>query len=219
MQRKRDYLKQNRTQKTAALKSHDFASVKLHEFSKVTPDSDNDGFISFEFREKRLNIVFKTIYVFAIFFGALFINLADGFHSGVDFTYAATACFTAFFTVMLWHMVTYIFHEMECLKTSKDLTPKRRKNAEHSYSKLFNACISSIVTTIISIAVTQLVPSYSTNELAWFFVVPLLWLFSSPLFSAKEDPISRFIANFVNPAMLTLSFSALFLASGLPPIS
>ena len=219
MQRKRNYLKQTRTKKVAALKSHDFTPAKLLESPKIASDIGNDEFISFEFREKRLNIVFKAIYVFAIFFAALFINLADGFYSGVDFTYAATACFTAFFVVMLWHMVTYIFHEMECLKTSKDITPKRRKSAEHSYSKLFNACISSIVTAIVSIAVTQLVPSYSTNELAWCFVIPLLWLSSSPLFSAKEDPISRAINNFVNPAMLTLSFSALFLASGLPPIS
>lgn len=215
MQRKRNYFKQARTKKVATLKSHDFTLAKLLESPKI----GNDEFISFEFREKRLNIVFKAIYVFAIFFAALFVNLADGFYAGVDFTYAATACFTAFFVVMLWHMVTYIFHEMECLKTNKDITPKRGNSAEYSYSKLFNACKSSIFIAVASIIITQFVPNYSINELAVFFTVSVLWLFASCWFSAKEDPISWFINNYVNPAMLTISFSALFLASGLPPIS
>ena len=52
-----------------------------------------------DIREKRINIVFKTIYVFAIFFAAIFVDMGNRVGKDVDIVYMCEACISAFFLI------------------------------------------------------------------------------------------------------------------------
>ena len=54
-----------------------------------------------EIRDKRINIVFKTIYVFAIFFAAVFLDLSRQLSAGLTSVFAAEACLAAFLLAVI----------------------------------------------------------------------------------------------------------------------
>lgn len=67
-------------------------------------------------REKRINIVFKVLYVFAIAFGAIFLDLAKSFSTALNGFYLIESCLLSLLLIMIVYIVFYIVNEMQCLK-------------------------------------------------------------------------------------------------------
>ncbi len=74
----------------------------------------DDGFI--DVREKRINIVFKVLYVFAIAFGAIFLDLAKSFSTALNGFYLIESCLLSLLLIVIVYIVFYIINEMQCLK-------------------------------------------------------------------------------------------------------
>lgn len=103
-----------------------------------------------DIREKRINIVFKTIYVFAIFFAAIFVYMGNRVGKVVDVIYMCEACISAFFLILISYMVLYIINEMNCLKLyADDLSKDQIEITERSYSDIFSALTLSGFTSIL----------------------------------------------------------------------
>lgn len=117
-------------------------AVEKAQFQDVSPGktvSDSDAYSkTVEIREKRIGIVFKVIYVIAIFFAAIFFNMAKDYSNGITELYILESCAAAFLFVMLTYMIGYIINEMECLKlTAIDLPKVQIDATERSYSRIF----------------------------------------------------------------------------------
>lgn len=107
-----------------------------------------------EIREKRIGIVFKVIYVVAIFFAAMFVTLSGGVGKGLTDLYIIEAAVTALLLVILIYMVAYIINEMKCLKLhAADLPEKQIETTENSYSQIFLSWHTSGLTAVFSIGV------------------------------------------------------------------
>ena len=122
-----------------------------------------------EIRDKRINIVFKTIYVFAIFFAAVFIELSRQLSVGLTAVFVAEACLAAFLLAVIVCMVLYIISEMKCLKVSPShISEKEISVAEESYSRIFQivACGGGWFLFLFFISI-QLVQYFTQGILMW----------------------------------------------------
>ena len=120
-----------------------------------------------EIRDKRINIVFKTIYVFAIFFAAVFLDLSRQLSGGLTAVFAAESCVAAFLLAVIVCMVLYIISEMKCLKVNPYHISEQEINvAEESYSRIFQivAC-GGIWLLLLFLFSTQLVQYFTQGIL------------------------------------------------------
>lgn len=91
-----------------------------------------------EIREKRIGIVFKVIYVFAIMFTGVFLDITSKHSRGLSKLYGIECCVAAFLFVMIVSMVLYIIDEMKCMRLkATDLSSEQISNTERSYSNIF----------------------------------------------------------------------------------
>lgn len=99
--------------------------------------------ISFENQEKRLNIVFKIIYVVAAFWGVLFLEMGKDFEQGLSPIYIFLACIETLLLTVLLYMVAYVIKEMKCLSFQKKDNKIHINDAENSYSRIFTNLLCS----------------------------------------------------------------------------
>lgn len=213
MRKTRKHLTAQRREHIAALITRDDSSIDVRITSPASPRLNDANDITIDFREKRINIIFKTIYVFAAFFVALFLNLTKTHENGIDFTYVAISCLAAFCVVMIWKMVAYIFYEMSCFKAGNDLSNKQTNKTERCYSSMFSSCISSIVVALICGVLTLCYKDhFSSTTLAYVLLISLsVHLISLGLFSSMNNRFSHFVTNIFSPVALTIAATAFFL--------
>ena len=109
---------------------------KRNHNTKKAPATESQN-ETLEFREKRINIVFKMLYVFAIACGALFLNIEPQFKQGVTDIYLVSCAFLSFTASVLIFILLYIVNEMKCLKSYKSVEISQKEKADNSYSKIF----------------------------------------------------------------------------------
>ena len=61
-------------------------------------------------REKRINIVFKIIYVIALLFVSVFTTIFKSSEQGLTDSYIISACCTSFLLCLLVRMLIYVFN-------------------------------------------------------------------------------------------------------------
>ncbi len=100
---------------------------------------DNETYIkTIEFREKRIGIVFKVIYVVAALFATAFLDISPKYNRELDLRNVFSSCLAAYSLTLLASMVIYIFNEMSCMKlNSHDLSQKQIDITENSYTRIF----------------------------------------------------------------------------------
>lgn len=178
--------------------------------------SDSEGYIkTFEIREKRIGIVFKTIYVLAIFFAAVFVDMGSKLGGGLNPAYIAEASVSAFFLMIIGYMVMYIFNEMKCLKlNAEDLPQKQIDKTEHSYSNIFSAFVSCGLTAILCMAIgMKLVDVLSAIALTSVFVIIIfVRLIISVVAMYLSPKWSDFWAHNIGSILTTVAIISLFLA-------
>lgn len=119
-----------------------------------------------EIREKRIGIVFKVIYVIAIFFAAIFLLVAENQEQGITDMYIVESCASTFLFFLLYRMVVYIFNELKCLKLNNNDVPEEQiSRTEYSYSQIFNYFVAGgIASLIIAIALVE-TTKYLTQDI------------------------------------------------------
>ena len=126
-------------------------TIKTTEAKKVKPqERGKAGAVAMEnseiftLREKRIGIIFKIIYVIAIFFSATVVIMEREMCNGLTQKYYFFACLSALFLLLLYTMISYIVSEMKCLKISKsELSSEYIDSAERAYGRIINCFYGS----------------------------------------------------------------------------
>lgn len=132
-----------------------------------------------EIREKRIGIVFKVIYVVAIFFAAVFMDMGASFGMGLTAAYIIETCAASFLLMMLFYMVAYIINEMKCLKlTETDLPQRQMDMTEKSYTNIFNYLYVVGGTAVLGAGLGASVMALITTAVVTgaFFVFAIAWI-------------------------------------------
>ena len=132
-----------------------------------------------EIREKRIGIVFKVIYVVAIFFAAVFMDMGASFGKGLTAAYIIETCAASFLLMMLFYMVAYIINEMKCLKlTETDLPQRQMDMTEKSYTNIFNYLYVVGATAVLGAGLGASVMALITTAVVTgaFFVFAVVWI-------------------------------------------
>lgn len=142
--------------------------------------SDSEAYAkTVEIREKRIGIVFKVIYVVAIFFAAVFVDMGTSFGKGLTSAYLIEVCAAAFLLMMLFYMVAYIINEMKCLKLTETDLPQRQTDAtEKSYTNVFSYLYVAGFTAVIGVALGANFMGLITSELiaSAFVAFVIVWI-------------------------------------------
>ena len=148
--------------------------------SKNKAISDSEAYIkTVEIREKRIGIVFKVIYVIAIFFAAVFIELGAAFGGGLTDVYIIEACVASFLLIIMFYMVGYIINEMRCLKLNQtELIDRQIYITEKSYTNIFTSLYCSGITALLCVAISLNTKNYISNQniTSVFLVTLVIWL-------------------------------------------
>lgn len=160
---------------------------KKHEpkqaYSIVEPDKSVSNSQEYketiDIREKRIGIVFKVIYVIAIFFAAIFLDMGKTFGNGLTYAYIFEVCVASFLLVIIGYMVFYIVNEMKCLKLNATDLPKVQVDiTEKSYSKIFANLYVSGVTSLLCLCAG--IGNFDKINYSWligiFLVAFFVWL-------------------------------------------
>ena len=131
-----------------------------------------------DIREKRIGIVFKVIYVVAIFFAAMFVTLSAGAGEGLTDAYIIEVAVTTLLLAVLIYMVIYILNEMKCLKLfATDLPQKQIEETENSYSNIFLGLRVSGITVLLGTTILTHIKEYLTGmSIVWAFTIALAFL-------------------------------------------
>ena len=171
-----------------------------------------------DIREKRINIVFKTIYVFAIFFAAIFVDMGNRVGKIVDVIYMCEACISAFFLILISYMVLYIINEMNCLKLyADDLSKDQIEITERSYSNIFSALTLSGFTSILCFLGFVYGKDALTAQLTVSIFVALLMLrvLLITIGTLLKDKKKRIIEHCVGCIIITVAIAFMFYGVGL----
>ena len=171
-----------------------------------------------DIREKRINIVFKTIYVFAIFFAAIFVDMGNRVGKAVDIVYMCEACISAFFLMLISYMVLYIINEMKCLKLyANDLSKDQIEITERSYSNIFSALTLSGFTSILCFlgfvyGKNTLTAQLTVSIFVALLMLRMLLLTIGTFFKEKKK---RIIEHCVGCIIITVAIAFMFYGVGL----
>lgn len=126
------------------------------------PSISNEYKETIDMREKRIGIIFKVIYSFAILFGAIFLDISKRNFVKEFYLYSSEACVLAFFLVTIIFMIMYIFTELKCMKILTGMVTKEQtQDTERAYSLIFFvfpiALLTSLITFMIIINVDETV--------------------------------------------------------------
>jgi len=152
------------------------------EINTVSSEEKQDSTFkdTIEIREKRIGIVFKVIYVFAIFLGAVFVDMDKRISAELDMFYICESCIFVFLFVMIFRMVFYIIDEMKCMKINpSDVSNELIENTEKSYSEIFSSLWFVAFATFLGWIIVCFARTYITEQILTYLLVGLPFL--SPL--------------------------------------
>ena len=171
-----------------------------------------------DIREKRINIVFKTIYVFAIFFVAVFVDMGNRVGKVVDVIYMCEACISAFFLVLISYMVLYIINEMSCLKLyADDLSKDQIEITERSYSNIFSALTLSGLASILCFLGFLYGKEVLTSEVIVnaFVVLFTLRMILFTIATFFKDKKKKIVEHGIGCLLITVAIAFMFYGVGL----
>ena len=171
-----------------------------------------------EIREKRIGIVFKVIYVVAIFFAAIFLDIGKTFGSGLTYAYIFEVCAASFLLVMIGYMVFYIINEMKCLKLNATDLPKIQVDiTEKSYSKIFsNLYVSGITSLLCLCAGIEKLEKINQSWLIGIFLIAFLaWLGSFVAQAYTKNKVAGIILQGVSCITVTIMIISILLLPAL----
>lgn len=191
---------------------------------KSNTDFNEDYAKTFDIREKRIGIVFKIIYVFAIALGAVFMDYVKRYELGLDIVYIAESCLMSFLLVMVGSFVMYIINEMKCLRVGTKITDneikKQNDKTEMYYSNIFSCLTLSGITAIVVMLLLLLTYSY-LNTFIMVFLVAVFTSFCASFFitvsRAKKPGVYEFLIKLMSVAItITIISYLILLAMSLP---
>ena len=149
---------------------------------KVSSEKNDGGKLSWrdevEVREKRSGIVFRVIYVVAIFFAAMINIISKDFGTGLTTTYVIEAYCASFLLCLLIKMILYVFNELKCLSFDNEEERERQfEKTEKSYTKLFLYVHTGGVTILLSFPVVVLFKAIITRNILMATMLVLLCVF------------------------------------------
>ena len=194
----------------------------------ITPKPEaefNEDFVkTFDVREKRIGIVFKIIYVFAIALGTVFMDYVKRYELGLDVVYIAESCLMSFLLVMVVSLIVYIINEMKCMRVSTKITDreikKQNDKTEIYYSNIFSCFMLSGITAIVVMLLLWFTYRY-LNVFIMVFLVAVFTSFCASFFitvsCAKKPGVYEFLIKLMSVGItITIISYLILLAMSLP---
>lgn len=134
----------------------------------------------FDLREKRLNLVYKILYVLAAVWAALFLSYANGPHDA-DPIYCGAL---SFLSTAIINIIFFIFSEIRCLRIATEVTPTEKSQADRAFSDIWNGFASTAFVAVLLTALNVSFPAIITASFIscgfivgaiGIWVVPLIW--------------------------------------------
>ncbi len=113
----------------------------------------------FELREKRLNLVYKILYVLAALWAAIFISYIQNPGN----TAPVYCCFLAILTTSISNILSFIFGELKCLRISLDTDPKTKNIADMRFIGIWETFSYSLSVSIVVLWINLTFPSVVTK--------------------------------------------------------
>lgn len=206
-------------------KSKNTYNIKINTVSNETETKQDTEFKdTIEIREKRIGIVFKVIYVFAIAFGTVFMDFNKRYESGIDAVYIAEICLMSFLLIMIGYFISYIINEMKCLRINMtDISNNQFIATEESFTRIFTCLRISGITSLLLFCILN----YTYNFLPFNFMKVLSFIsaflsgsFMGLLLCVKNNKAIRIISD-VFCFFMTFSIICFFfvLAKTIPTIA
>lgn len=131
---------------------------------------------SIDIREKRIGIVFKVIYVLAIFFATLFLMISNDTGEELSTIYTIEVCITVFLLCLLIKMIVYIFNELKCFKLIAEELPQQQiAKTEGSYARIFSYVLNGGITGLFMTMVIGYISTFLTqNILKGVFIIGII---------------------------------------------
>lgn len=150
-------------------------------FNKSNISITNDN--NLDFRFKRINIIFKIIYVVAGFLGAFFVSLGETLNYKISSTYILYSFVSAFLLTNLLNMLNYVFNEIKCMIISPNAFSQDEINKiEISYIFIFKGLLSSGISVVFgvvggSLFLDNINYNVISNILLWLIVLLLAFIY------------------------------------------
>lgn len=182
--------------------TNDSISMHSEEFKRVV-----------DTRKERVNIVFKVMYVFAIFFGAIFLEVSRTASLGVTDIYIFESGIAAFLLTMLIYLIIYVIAEMRCIKVDENMVKESEViAAENCYDSLFGCLVVSGVVAISAIAILiEFSKLINATVLVYIFIGLIVLLSVLFCISGYLKGKSKKVLSLINCVILSLLLVCFFL--------
>ena len=199
--------KKNEPDKLKSPKSGKSISGKINDIETYSKTVD--------IREKRIAIVFKVIYVLAIFFGATFTALSNFFSKGITSSALTFAGASTVLLVVLFYMTGYIINEMKCMKLSPgDLRKIEIEITEESYSRIFTSLRVSGATVLVCFCAGLYWTDYLTTTILTYILtisMSICFAIYGYHFSLNKTVKVKTVASVMHCVSFTMGILSLFL--------
>lgn len=182
--------------------TNDSISIHSEEFKRIV-----------DTRKERVNIVFKVMYVFALFFAAIFLEVSRTASLGVTNIYIFESGIAAFLLTMLIYLIIYVIAEMRCIRIDENMVKKCEViAAENCYNSLFACLVVSGVVAVSAIVILIEFSKFLTATMLVYIFIGLIVL-SSVLFcvSGYLNGKSKKVISLINCVILSLLLVCFFL--------
>lgn len=194
-----------------------YNTVCKKDLSEEKKADDNDADIiekymySIDIREKRIAIVFKVIYVFAIFWAALFMTISEDMGEELSTTYTVEVCAIAFLFCLILKMIMYIFNELKCFKLNNEELPQQQiVKTEKCYTRIFKYFSTGGITSFFMAVVVEYMNVYLTqNILRGVFISSIILV--SVIYNAHFKKYEQFWQTFSDIVWTIMIMSVMFI--------
>lgn len=106
----------------------------------------------FELRERRLKLVYKILYIFAISWGVIFLNAVKYINENpveIKSTIPLFCFLLSFLIVSLIYIIYYIFSELKCMKINESIKAEDKQQADKDFENIGIVLSISLLFSII----------------------------------------------------------------------
>ena len=133
----------------------------------------------FDLREKRLNLIYKILYVMVPIWVVLFISYTNNI--GVE---TPIYCgLLAILTTFLWNILTYMFSEFKCLGLFKHSVDEAKENADNKFENIWKDFVLSLCLPILLVILNMAIPNFINTwtlgipvTIGWIFIIVNYWI-------------------------------------------
>lgn len=166
----------------------------------------------FELRERRLNLVYKILYIFAISLGVtslIAVKYIDKNPVEVKSAIPLFCFLLSFLIVSLIYIIYYIFSELKCMKINESIKPEDKQQADKDFENIGIVLSISLLFSAILFFLNIPISNFILFIIVGIFTALVISITLYIIYKKKNKNIKLLFFIFIN--MLTLSAYLIFM--------